>query len=62
MCKEMPVIPVSRVVNPKRIIGQKCMAEEEEEEERHKGWLNHKKVWQPCLAHWRGCDPPIFTA
>jgi hypothetical protein len=41
MCKEMPVIPVSRVVDPKRIIGKKWSAEEEE---RHKGVLTHKKV------------------
>jgi hypothetical protein len=36
MCKEMPVIPVNRVVDPKRIIGKKWRAEEEE---RHKGSL-----------------------
>jgi hypothetical protein len=34
MCKEMPVIPVNKVVDPKRIIGKKWRAEEEE---RHKG-------------------------
>jgi hypothetical protein len=33
MCKEMPVIPVNRVVDTKRII-EKWRAEEEE---RHKG-------------------------
>jgi hypothetical protein len=37
MCKEMAVIPVNRVVGPKRIIGKKWRAEEEEE--RHKGSL-----------------------
>jgi hypothetical protein len=37
MCKEMPVIPVNKVVDPKRIIGKKWRAKEEE---RHKG---HKK-------------------
>jgi hypothetical protein len=41
MCKELPVIPVNKVVDPKRIIGQKWRAEEEE---RHKGLLTHKKL------------------
>jgi hypothetical protein len=36
MCKEMPVIPVNKVVDPKRIIGKKWRAKEEE---RHKGLL-----------------------
>jgi hypothetical protein len=36
MCKEMPVIPVNRVVNAKRIIGKKWRAKEEE---KHKGLL-----------------------
>jgi hypothetical protein len=36
MCKEMPVIPVNRVLDPKRIIGKKWRAEEEET---HKGSL-----------------------
>jgi hypothetical protein len=36
MCKEMSVIPVNKVVDPKRIIGKKWRAEEEE---RHKGLL-----------------------
>jgi hypothetical protein len=40
MCKEMPVIPVNKVVDPKRIIGKKWRAEEEE---RHKGSLTQKK-------------------
>jgi hypothetical protein len=40
MCKELPVIPaVNRVVDPKRIIGKKWRAEEEE---RHKGSLTQK--------------------
>jgi hypothetical protein len=30
MCKEMPVIPDDRVVDPKRIIGKKWRAKEEE--------------------------------
>jgi hypothetical protein len=34
MCKEMPVIPVSRVMDPKGIIGKKWRAKEEV---RHKG-------------------------
>jgi hypothetical protein len=37
MCKVMPVIPVNKVVDPKRIIGKKWRAKEEEE--RHKGPL-----------------------
>jgi hypothetical protein len=41
MCKEMPVIPVNEVVDPKRIIGKKWRAEEEEE--RHKGSLTPPK-------------------
>jgi hypothetical protein len=41
MCKEMPVIPVNKVVDPKRIIGKKWRAEEEE---RHKGSLTQKNV------------------
>jgi hypothetical protein len=36
MCKKVPVIPVYRVVDKKRIIGKKWKAEEEE---RHKGSL-----------------------
>jgi hypothetical protein len=40
MCKEMPVIPVNKVVDPKRIIGKKWRAKEEE---RHKGSLTQKK-------------------
>jgi hypothetical protein len=40
MCKEMPVIPVNKVVGPKRIIGKKWRAKEEE---RHKGSLTPKK-------------------
>jgi hypothetical protein len=39
MCKEMPVIPVDKGVDPKRIIGKKWRAKEEE---RHKGWLTQK--------------------
>jgi hypothetical protein len=36
MCKELPVILVNKVVDPKRIIRKKWRAEEEE---RHKGLL-----------------------
>jgi hypothetical protein len=39
----VPVIPVHRVVDPKRIIGKKCRAEEEE---RHKGSLTKKSTPQ----------------
>jgi hypothetical protein len=46
MCKEMPVIPVNKVLDPKRIIGKKWRAEEEE---RHMGLLtppqNEKKLF-----------------
>jgi hypothetical protein len=40
MCKEMPVIPVSKVVDPKRNNQKKWRAEEEEE--RHKRSLTQK--------------------
>jgi hypothetical protein len=40
MCKEMPVIPVNRVVDPKRIIRIKLRSKEEE---RHKGLLTPQK-------------------
>jgi hypothetical protein len=40
MCKELPVILVNKVVDPKRII-KKWRAEEEE---RHKGSLTQKKL------------------
>jgi hypothetical protein len=36
MCKELPVILVNKVVDPKRIMGKKWRAEEEEG---HKGSL-----------------------
>jgi hypothetical protein len=36
MCKELPVIPVNKVVDPRRIIRKKWKAKEEE---RHKGSL-----------------------
>jgi hypothetical protein len=39
MCKEVPVIPVHRVLDPKRKVGKKWRAEEEE---RHKGLLTPK--------------------
>jgi hypothetical protein len=39
MCKELPVIPVNNVVDPKRIIGKKWRAKEEES---HKGSLTKK--------------------
>jgi hypothetical protein len=45
MCKEMSVIPVNKVVDPKRIIGIKWRAKEEE---RHKGLLTQKNL--VCLA------------
>jgi hypothetical protein len=55
MCKELPVILVNKVVDPKRIIGKKWRAEEEE---RHKGWLTRKKkkpfVW-PVSPNFLSC-------
>jgi hypothetical protein len=41
MCKELPVILVNKVVDPKRIIGKKWRAKEEE---RHKGSLTKKNI------------------
>jgi hypothetical protein len=41
MCKELLVILVNKVVDPKRIIRKKWQAEEEE---RHKGSLTQKKI------------------
>jgi hypothetical protein len=41
MCKEMSVIPVNKAVDPKRIIGTKWRAEEEE---RQKGLLTQKNL------------------
>jgi hypothetical protein len=41
MPKEMLVIPVNKVVDPKRIIGQRRA---KEEEERHKGLLTQKNT------------------
>jgi hypothetical protein len=41
MRKELPVILVNKVVDPKRIIGKKWRAKEEE---RHKGSLTPKKT------------------
>jgi hypothetical protein len=40
MCKELPVL-VNKVVDPKRTIGKKWRAEEEE---RHKGSLTQKSM------------------
>jgi hypothetical protein len=47
MCKELPVILVNKVVEPKRIIGKKWRAEEEE---RHKGSLTKKNFSSSILA------------
>jgi hypothetical protein len=44
MCKELPVILVNKVVDPKRIIGKKWRAKEEE---RHKGSLTQKSILRP---------------
>jgi hypothetical protein len=59
MCKELPVILVNKVVDPKRIIRKKWSAEEEE---RHKGLLTHKTFssaisWLVCA----GCKNVFVT-
>jgi hypothetical protein len=41
LCKELPVIPVNKVVDPKRIIGKKWRAAEEET---HRGSLTKNKI------------------
>jgi hypothetical protein len=48
MCKEMPVIPVNRVVDPKRII-RKTRRAKEEEEERNKGSWTQKICTVTCV-------------
>jgi hypothetical protein len=48
MCKEMPVILVSKVVDLKKNNWKKLRAEEEEE--RHKGSLTKKNVI--CVLFW----------
>jgi hypothetical protein len=61
MCKEMLVILVNKVVDPKRIIGKKLRAEEEDP---HKGlltppprkktanvWMNTANVWSIKVLH-----------
>jgi hypothetical protein len=48
MCKEMPVILFNRVVDPKRIIGKKWRAKEEE---RHKGSLTQKILIKTQTTH-----------
>jgi hypothetical protein len=45
----MPVIPVNRVVDPKRIIGKKWRVVEEE---RHKGLLTQKKRKKEKRLKW----------
>jgi hypothetical protein len=47
MCREVPVILVNKVVDPKRIIRKKWRAEEEE---RHKGSLTQKNIQQIALT------------
>jgi hypothetical protein len=49
MCKKMPVIPVDRVVDKKRIIGKRRA----EEEKSHKGSLTHKKTLAGSLLFGR---------
>jgi hypothetical protein len=52
MCKELPVILVSRVVDPRRIIGKKWRAGEEE---RHKGSLTQKSTELKWIAKLCAC-------
>jgi hypothetical protein len=42
MCKEMPVIPVIKVVDTKSMIGKKWR---DDQEERHKGSLTQKSTF-----------------
>jgi hypothetical protein len=46
MCKELPVIPVNKVVDPKKEKSEKMA----EEEERHKGSLTQKKLSSHSLG------------
>jgi hypothetical protein len=55
MCNDIPFIPVNRVVNPKRIIGKKWRAKEEE---RHKGLLTPPPKKILCI----GGVPKALTA
>jgi hypothetical protein len=58
MCKEMPVIPVNKLVDQKRIIGKNLKAEEEE---RHKGSLTpppQKKTIFPEVIYSKKCLNP----
>jgi hypothetical protein len=47
MCEEMPVIPVNKVVDQKKIIIKKWSAEEEE---RHKGSLTQTKKFKRKIS------------
>jgi hypothetical protein len=47
LCKEMPVIPLNKVAEKKRIIGKNCA----EEEERHTGSLTRKNCFE--TKKWR---------
>jgi hypothetical protein len=53
MCKEMPVIPVDKVVDPERTTGEKWRAKQEE---RHKGVADQKNDTR-C----RGSNPGSFN-
>jgi hypothetical protein len=64
MCKEMPVIPVNKVVDPKKNNRKKWRAEEEE---RHKGSLTKKSAIRLLNARSDGvkfttvcCQEPIL--
>jgi hypothetical protein len=51
MCKEMPIIPVNRVVGPTRMFGKKWRATEEE---RHRGSLTKKtlRLFYVAMSGW----------
>jgi hypothetical protein len=62
MCKAMPVILVNKVVDPKRIIGKKWRAKEEE---RHKGSLTQKNdpisFYLACSSCGQRCRKTVTT-
>jgi hypothetical protein len=55
MCKVMPVIPVNKVVDPKRIIRKRRA----KEEERHKGLLTPPKS---CPHFWANLRAKVMYA
>jgi hypothetical protein len=59
MFKEMPVCPVNRGVDPKRRIGKKWRAEEQE---RHTGSLTQKRTKKLRMKLIHKIDPRAATA